>query len=63
MIKTCVLEKRSCYGNNRYFPKCPESKQLLDLMGKNSFAPWDLTKVKELGYVIVPFAWTLDEIS
>ena len=64
MIKTCVLEKRSVnYGNVRFFPKCHASRELLDLMGKNSFAPWELTKVRKLGYSIVPFAWTIDELS
>ena len=53
MIKTCIIEKRNCYGNDRYFPKCHNSKLVLDLMGKNSFAPWELQKVRDLGYVVI----------
>jgi len=53
MIKTCIVEKRNCYGNTRYFPKCRNARLVLDLMRKNSFAPWELKKVRELGYVLL----------
>jgi len=63
MIETCLLEKRNCYGNDRYFPKCDKSRQLLHLMGKNSFASWELQRVRDLGYIIQPYSWSVDENS
>ena len=66
MSKECevmLLEKRNVYGNERFFPKCDNARKVLDLMGKNSFSQWELSKVEKLGYIIMPWSWAVDELS
>jgi len=58
-----LLEKRNVYGNERFFPKCDNARNVLNLMGKNSFAKWELSNVEKLGYIIMPWSWAVDELS
>ena len=47
-----VVEHRSVYGTERFYPGCDISRGLLKLMGKKTFTEMDLLVLVNLGFVV-----------
>ena len=50
MKKELVIEVKSVYGNQKWYPACQESKLLTKLTGTKTFTDSHIATLKELGY-------------
>jgi len=52
-MQTITLQPKEVYGNTLYYPSCPISALILDLMGRKTFNLHQIDKLKKHYNVII----------